>query len=89
MRSTTLLITALLLALAAHPAWSEKGPRGKGGDRRNVGEARGTTAAEAAQSARRQTGGRVLDVRESAEGFRVKVLTPDGEIRSILIPGRR
>jgi hypothetical protein len=47
------------------------------------------TAERAAETVRRQTGGRVLDVRESGGGYRVKVLTPSGEVRSVTVPGRR
>jgi len=35
---------------------------------------------------RRQTGGRVLSVREQNGGYEVKVLTPSGEVRSVFIP---
>jgi hypothetical protein len=38
--------------------------------------------------ARRQTGGRVLAVTPSNDGYRVKVLTPNGEVRYVLISGR-
>jgi hypothetical protein len=49
----------------------------------------GMSAAEAANQARQQTGGRVLRVREGPKGHQVKVLTPAGEIREILVPGRK
>jgi len=38
---------------------------------------------QAARVARDRTGGRVLSVRPTAGGFRVKVLTPDGEVRYV------
>jgi hypothetical protein len=38
--------------------------------------------------ARRQTGGRVLAVTASDGGYRVKVLTPKGEVRYVFVPGR-
>lgn len=40
---------------------------------------------EAAEKARRDTGGRVLSIKErprdEREGYRVKILTPEGEVR--------
>ena len=44
------------------------------------------SAAQAADQARRQTGGRVLSVQEKGGGYEVKVLTPSGEVRSVFIP---
>jgi hypothetical protein len=38
--------------------------------------------------ARRQTGGRVLAVTAGDGGYRVKVLTPQGEVRYVFVPGR-
>ena len=36
----------------------------------------------------RSGGGRVLNLTPSKDGYRVKVLTPAGEVRELLIPGR-
>jgi len=44
------------------------------------------SAAEAAEQARRQTGGRVLSVERGGGGWQVKVLTPAGEVRVVVIP---
>ncbi len=44
------------------------------------------SAAQAAEQVRRQTGGKVLSVREKGGGYEVKVLTPSGEVRSVFIP---
>jgi hypothetical protein len=44
------------------------------------------SAAEAAEQARRQTGGRVLSVERGSGGWQVKVLTPAGEVRVVVIP---
>lgn len=44
------------------------------------------SAAQAAEQVRRQTGGKVLSVRERNGGYEVKVLTPSGEVRSVFIP---
>ena len=46
-----------------------------------------SSSAEAAERARRQTGGKVLSVSKSGGGYEVKVLTPKGEIRVVHIPG--
>jgi hypothetical protein len=43
--------------------------------------------AEAAAEAQRQTGGKVLAVRQTAGGYEVKVLTPSGQVRLVFIPG--
>jgi uncharacterized membrane protein YkoI len=44
---------------------------------------------QAVEIARRQTGGRVLAVRESRDGYQVKVLTPKGEVRYVFVPSGR
>jgi len=79
------LLLACFLLLAA-PAWADRG-RG-GGDTQQGGQSRGLTPAQAGETARRQTGGRVLAVTASDGGYRVKVLTPDGEVRYVFVPGR-
>ncbi len=43
---------------------------------------------EAAEQARRQTGGRVLSVVRAGGGYQVKILTPTGEVRLVFIPAR-
>jgi hypothetical protein len=45
--------------------------------------------AQAAEQVRRQTGGKVLSVRERDGGYEVKVLTASGEVRSVFIPASR
>lgn len=47
----------------------------------------GMSQEEAAQIARKRTGGRVLSVKPAKDGYRVKVLTPQGEVR--YVPVRR
>ncbi|HYN76216.1 MAG TPA: hypothetical protein VES73_00290 [Lamprocystis sp. (in: g-proteobacteria)] len=46
-----------------------------------------SSPAEAAAQAQRQTGGKVLAVRQTSGGYEVKVLTPSGEVRLVFIPG--
>lgn len=84
------LALALLLALvpglaAAGDRWPvERGSiqlvRQGGGQQR-------ISAAQAAEIARQQTGGRVLGVQEAGSGYRVKVLTPSGEVRYVFVDG--
>jgi hypothetical protein len=74
------LLSGLLLLASPMTAVADRGP-GKGA---------GMTADQAAERVRKQTGGRVLRVDAVADGFRVKVLTPSGEVREITVPsGRR
>jgi len=52
-----------------------------------AGRGGAASAAEAAEAARRQTGGKVLSVRQTSGGYEVKVLTQSGEVRMVFIPG--
>ena len=83
-----ILAIAIIVCLATHPAWSA--PGGKGGGKGHREKAKGFTPEQAAQIARRQTGGRVLDVKPGNGGYRVKVLTPKGKVRYVPVdpPGR-
>lgn len=82
MRSTTLLMATLIALSLAQPGWGANGPKGK--DKERGG---GMSSSQAAEAAQRQTGGRVLSVKESSGGYRVKVLTPSGEVRDVFVPG--
>jgi len=85
--SATLVFTVLVLALATPPAPAgANAPPGLWLAGRGGGA---TSAAQAAEQARRQSGGRVLSVKEKGGGWEVKVLTPSGEVRSVFIPGDR
>ena len=77
MKFLTHVITALLLALAL-PAWAD------------------VSRDDAAAMVQKATGGRVLSVEQTAQGgrpvWRVKVLTPQGDVMVVLIDaasGRR
>jgi hypothetical protein len=76
-----LLLAALLLAAEVGPAMAARGD-GRPGPRQN----HSLSADRAAESARRQTGGRVLNVRPASGGHQVKVLTPSGEVRYVFVP---
>lgn len=80
----TSAVTLLALSLGAHCP----GPRDCALPPGPVMVAAGgaTSAAEAAEAARRQTGGRVLSVARAGGGYQVKVLTPAGEVRVVFIP---
>jgi hypothetical protein len=60
------------------------------GDDRGKGRGReGITAGEAAERVRKDTGGRVLSVEDGGNGYRVRVLTPKGEVRVVSVPRGR
>lgn len=89
MRPTILSIAVLVIAVAMTPAWAAEG-RGRSGERGNQGgQGGGMSAGQAAETVRRETGGRVLSVDENGGGYRVKVLTPSGDVRSVKVPRRR
>lgn len=71
MKSSTALIRALLLLALALPAWADVGRD------------------EAAAAAQQLSGGRVLAVEKAERAgrpvWRVKVLTPQGEVKMLLI----
>jgi hypothetical protein len=81
--SFTLAVLVAVLALTS-PAAAAAAPSalwlaGQGGG--------ASSSAQAAEQAKRQTGGKVLSVRETSGGWEVKVLTASGEVLSVFIPG--
>jgi hypothetical protein len=88
---TLAAIAVLLTMLGASDAAAGQVP-GRGGDGRPTQErGRGgqMSPGQAAEMARRQTGGRVLSVDAGQNGYRVKVLTPSGEVRYVWVPSGR
>lgn len=82
-------ITVLLIALLAlAPLSTVSADRGRGDKDGNTSQSQGISAGQASEIARRQTGGRVLAVTPKDGGYRVKVLTPNGEVRQIFVSGR-
>ncbi len=81
-----LMIALLCLALVLSPvaARPDRGDQGAEG-----GAGSGISAGQAAEAARRQTGGRVLAVKPSGGGYQVRVLTADGAVKQIFVPGGR
>lgn len=89
MKLSLLIASALVLALGAQPDAIARNHKGKkGGGKPDRKQAKGFSAAEAAAIARKKTGGRVLTVKPASKGYRVKVLTPSGEVRYIKVPRR-
>ena len=83
MPSSRFPLVLLALVALAGPGSALAGPPGM----RLAGQGGGaTSAAQAAEQVRRQTGGKVLSVREKGGGYEVKVLTPSGEVRSVFVP---
>ena len=82
------LAPIIALCLMVHPAAAIAGGKKGGKDERE--KAKSFTPEQAAKSARRQSGGRVLNVKPDKEGYRVKVLTPKGEVLYVPVdPPRR
>lgn len=69
-----ILYAAFEASLGAQPSQGATAPR-QGG----------VSEEKAAQLARQRTGGRVLSVKPTKDGYRVKVLTPRGEVRYVPI----
>lgn len=98
MKPSTVVILLAAAALAV-PTWSQAKDKDKDKDRGRGRAQRGhasgqagggsMSAGQAAETARRQTGGRVLSVQGQSNGFRVKVLTPAGEVRYLSVPAGR
>lgn len=90
MSPTKALSLCLLLLLAADVslARGQGDGSGSGPGAAGKGQARTITPAEAGERVRSQTGGRVLSVNPNGNGYEVKVLTPQGEVRRIRVPGR-
>lgn len=85
MKPNRLVIALLLLLMAFQPVLGQS--RGRDGDDRGKGRGReGITAGEAAERVRKETGGRVLSVEGGGNGYRVRVLTPKGEVQVVRVP---
>ncbi|EGV30022.1 hypothetical protein ThidrDRAFT_2943 [Thiorhodococcus drewsii AZ1] len=76
MQLSTFILAALLLCMAPPTTWAGSGQGGQ------------MSPDRAGEIARRQTGGRVLAVQSANGGYRVKVLTPDGQVRYVFVPNR-
>ncbi len=76
----------MVVTMVLTPAAVALDPRRDGNDSRQAMDRNAAAAA-----ARRATGGRVLGVerrRDNGEEYRVRVLTPDGTVRTLEIDGR-
>ncbi|MEY6431813.1 hypothetical protein ABC977_05245 [Thioalkalicoccus limnaeus] len=74
-------LTVLLLVVTLTLLGQVVEARRDGGNNRG-----GLTERQAAEAAQRQTGGQVLSVKPASNGYRVRVLTRDGEVREIVVP---
>ena len=79
------LIAAPLSATAGRDRWSRGDPPGYAPH--STADAR-ITLQQAIQSVQRATGGRVLDAREVSGGYRIKILTPRGEVRVVYVDAK-
>lgn len=71
----------LLALCAAGPVTAAHGWDRGDGDTSLVAQKNRISAGEAAQIVQRRTGARVLDAQPARDGYRVKVLTRQGEVR--------
>jgi len=87
MKPLLALFAVLALGMAAPAAQAQQrlapDRRAYSADRQQAAR---ISAAQAAEIARRQTGGRVLAVKESRDGYQVKVLTQGGDVRYVFVP---
>lgn len=89
MKLPFLVTVVTLLAICTQPALADRDKGGKrGGGKPSSKQSQGISSAQAAEIARKKTGGRVLTVKPASKGYRVKVLTPSGEVRYVKVPGR-
>lgn len=89
MKLLRLVAVVSLLAICTQSALADRDKEGKRSrGKPNSKQAQGISSAQAAEIARNQTGGRVLAVKPASKGYRVKVLTPGGEVRYVKVPGR-
>lgn len=88
MKPLLALLVVLALAAGAPPAVQaqQRLAPDRGTQQAEREQAGRISAAQAAEIARRQTGGRVLSVKESRDGFQVKVLTQSGDVRYVFVP---
>ncbi|MCG6896105.1 MAG: hypothetical protein LJE61_13660 [Thiocapsa sp.] len=74
-------LVTLILVVSIPTTWAAPG---RGGDSR---QGQQMTPAQAEETARRKTGGRVLAIKPANGGYQVKVLTPAGEVRYVFVAG--
>ena len=99
---STLLIASLVLGAATASADDYRGDRHKtftevrqghnGRESFRIAQNNGPTLAQAIQMVRRQYQGRIVgaetEIRGNREVHRIRVLTKDGKVRTVNIPGR-
>jgi uncharacterized membrane protein YkoI len=78
-------IAAPLATHAARDRWSRDNPPAFAPH--STADSR-ITLEQAIQSVQRAIGGRVLDAREVSGGYRIKILTPRGEVRVVYVDAK-
>jgi uncharacterized membrane protein YkoI len=87
MKPLLAIFAVLALGMAAPAAQAQQRLAPDRGAYQNERQQAGRiSAAQAAEIASRQTGGRVLSVKESRDGYQVKVLTQGGDVRYVFVP---
>lgn len=82
------LVPLVLAVTASHAAYGQI-TRNTGTSGRLIKVAdRAVSMGEAIDRVRKSTGGRVLDAQDAGGHYRIKVLTPDGEVRVMRIDAR-
>jgi uncharacterized membrane protein YkoI len=83
------LVVVMTTLAAPADARREREPRDQlwpdASERRRDEERRRISVERAIQSVQRATGGRVLDARDHGDEYRIKVLTRDGEVRTVRV----
>jgi uncharacterized membrane protein YkoI len=82
-----LMLAAALPAAHARERWVPRADDPSSYAPRSTAERR-LSLGEAIERVQRATGGRVLDARESGDGYRIKVLTRSGEVRVVYVDAR-
>jgi len=80
----TAILSILLLAGTATARDESPGTRGSRAERQGRND---FSASQAADVARKRTGGRVLAVKAVRDGYQVRMLTPGGEVRNVFVSG--
>lgn len=80
----TLLLGVSIQSSSARDRWRQDPVAGESFAPRTVADRR-VTLAQAIESVQRATGGKVLDAKDAGNGYRIKVLTRDGQVRVVFV----
>ena len=82
------LVPLVLAVTAPHAAYGQITPNTGMSDRLIKVADRTVSMGDAIDRVRKSTGGRVLDAQDAGGHYRIKVLTPDGEVRVMRVDAR-